>query len=183
MDHQTFVRPPSASVCNAADQAPSAWLFFKIMNVSGAEAVVAAASPWVGQGESACLVRPYVDVMTESELHVTMTSGTWILLTETMTSLIINRFLKGFSTIAGSVLTAYIQLGVPAQNLVTSSVMSIPASIAISKMRLPELEEPVTRGNVVVDRGHEDGKNRPANALHAFSKGATFGLIVAGQIL
>lgn len=39
----------------------SAWLFFKLMAVSGAEAVVAAASPWVGQGESACLVRPYVD--------------------------------------------------------------------------------------------------------------------------
>jgi CNT family concentrative nucleoside transporter len=39
----------------------SAWFFFKIMAVSGAEAVVAAASPWVGQGESACLVRPYVD--------------------------------------------------------------------------------------------------------------------------
>ena len=38
-----------------------AWLFFKLMNVSGAEAVVAAASPFVGQGESACLVRPYVD--------------------------------------------------------------------------------------------------------------------------
>ena len=57
----------------------SAWFFFKIMNVSGAEAVVAAASPWIGQGESACLVRPYVDIMTESELHLTMTSGTYLL--------------------------------------------------------------------------------------------------------
>lgn len=54
----------------------SAWFFFKIMNVSGAEAVVAAASPFIGQGESACLVKPYVDLMTESELHLTMTSGT-----------------------------------------------------------------------------------------------------------
>jgi len=140
-----------------------AWFFFKTMNVSGAEAVVAAASPWIGQGESACLVRPYVDLMTESELHLTMTSG--------------------FSTIAGSVLGAYISLGVPAQNLVTSSVMSIPASIAISKMRVPETEEPVTRGNVVVDRGSHDKHGPPANALHAFSRGATFGLIVAGQIL
>jgi len=139
-----------------------AWLFLKLMNVSGAEAVVAAASPWIGQGESACLVRPYVDLMTESELHVTMTSG--------------------FSTIAGSVLIAYINLGVPPQNLITSSVMSIPASIAISKMRLPETEEPVTRGRVTVDRG-ENAKNKPANALHAFSQGAVFGLIVAGQIL
>lgn len=73
-------------------------------------------------------------------------------------------------------------MGVPPQNLVTSSVMSIPASIAISKMRVPELEEPVTRGRVVVDRGEKE-VNRPANALHAFSKGATFGVIVAGQIL
>lgn len=131
------------------------------MNVSGAEAVVAAASPFIGQGESACLVKPYVDLMTDSEIHLVMTSG--------------------FATIAGSVLAAYINLGIPAQNLITSSVMSIPASIAISKMRLPELEEPVTRGRVVVDRGEE--KNRPANALHAFAQGAVFGLIVAGQIL
>ncbi|KAF8230168.1 hypothetical protein L208DRAFT_1400878 [Tricholoma matsutake] len=139
-----------------------AWLFFKLMNISGAEAIVAAASPFIGQGESACLVRPYVDLMTASELHVTLTSG--------------------FSTIAGSVLVAYINLGVPAQNLVTSSVMSIPASISISKMRVPETEEPVTRGRVTVDRG-ESKERAPANALHAFSQGAVFGLIVAGQIL
>ncbi|KIK47142.1 hypothetical protein CY34DRAFT_799685 [Suillus luteus UH-Slu-Lm8-n1] len=139
-----------------------AWFFFKLMNVSGAEAVVAAASPWVGQGESACLVKPYVDIMTPSEIHLVMTSG--------------------FSTISGSVLTAYVALGVPPQNLITSSVMSIPASIAISKMRIPEVEEPVTRGRIIVDRGETD-KNRPANALHAFSLGGLFGLNVAGQIL
>jgi concentrative nucleoside transporter, CNT family len=52
-----------------------AWFFFKTMNVSGAEAVVAAASPFIGLGESACLVRPYVEIMTESELHLVMTSG------------------------------------------------------------------------------------------------------------
>ncbi|KAG6888006.1 hypothetical protein C0992_009959, partial [Termitomyces sp. T32_za158] len=63
---------------------------------------------------------------------------------------------SGFSTIAGSVLIAYINLGVPPQNLVTSSVMSIPASISISKMRLPEMEEPVTRGTVIVDRGEKE---------------------------
>ena len=79
-------------------------------------------------------------------------------------------------------LAAYINLGVPAQNLVTSSVMSIPASIAISKMRIPETDEPVTRGHIVVDRG-EGNAGGPANALHAFSQGAVFGLIVAGKIL
>jgi CNT family concentrative nucleoside transporter len=49
------------------------------MNVSGAEAVVAAASPWVGQGESACLVKPYVDIMTPSEIHLVMTSGLFVI--------------------------------------------------------------------------------------------------------
>ncbi|KZV69356.1 H+/nucleoside cotransporter [Peniophora sp. CONT] len=140
-----------------------AWFFFKTMNVSGAEAVVAAASPFIGQGESACLVGPYVDLMTASELHLVMTSG--------------------FSTIAGSVLGAYINLGIPAVNLITASMMSIPASIAISKMRMPEVDEPVTRGRVIVDRGDLDSVDRPANALHAFAKGAIFGVKVAGQIL
>ncbi|KAN0091197.1 Na+ dependent nucleoside transporter C-terminus domain containing protein [Tylopilus felleus] len=140
-----------------------AWFFFKLLNVSGAEAVVASASPWVGMGESACLVKPYVNIMTRSEIHLVMTSG--------------------FSTISGAVLSAYVSLGVPAENLVTSSVMSIPASIAISKLRMPEVDEPVTRGRVVVDRGEEKPENAPVNALHAFSKGGLFGLNVAGQIL
>ena len=132
------------------------------MNISGAEAVIAAGSPFVGIGESACLVKPYVDIMTDSEIHLTMTSG--------------------FSTISGSVLLAYINLGVPAQNLITSSVMSIPASIAVSKMRYPETEVPVTRGRVIVDRGNT-GPDPPTNTLHAFSQGAIFGLVVAGLII
>lgn len=69
---------------------------------------------------------------------------------------------SGFSTIAGSVLAAYINLGVPPQNLVTSSVMSIPASLAISKLRMPETEVPVTRGHVTIDRG-EDDKHAPVS--------------------
>jgi len=140
-----------------------AWFFFKILDISGAEAVVAAASPLVGPSEAACLVRPYIDVMTESEIHLVMTSG--------------------FSTIAGTLLSVYLNFGVPAQNLVTASVMSIPASIAISKLRIPETEEPVTRGRVVVDRGAENAKNAPVNALHAYAKGAVFGLVVVGQVI
>ncbi|KAI6021479.1 Na+ dependent nucleoside transporter C-terminus-domain-containing protein, partial [Pisolithus microcarpus] len=129
-----------------------AWFFFKLMNVSGAEAVVAAASPWVGLGESACLVKPYVDTMTASELHLCMTSA------------------QGFSTISGAVLSAYISFGVPPQNLIHLFL----------KMRVPETEEPVTRGRVIVDRA---SKIVPVNALHAFSRGGLFGLKVAGYIL
>ena len=61
--------------------------------------------------------------------------------------------------------------------------MSIPASITISKLRVPEVEEPVTRGRVVVDRGEEDTKHAPVNALHAFAKGGVLGLILVGQVI
>jgi len=43
--------------------------FFWAMRVSGAEAVVAAASPFIGQGESAMLIRPFVAHLTQAELH------------------------------------------------------------------------------------------------------------------
>ena len=49
---------------------------FNIMNISWAEAVVATSLPWVAQSRSACLVEPYVDLMTQSELHLIMASST-----------------------------------------------------------------------------------------------------------
>lgn len=133
--------------------------FFFTMRVSGAEAVVAAASPFIGQGESAMLIRPFIAHLTLAELHQTMCSG--------------------FATIAGSVLIAYISLGVNPQALVSSCVMSIPASLAVSKMRWPETEETLTSGRVVIP---EDDEHRSANALEAFTNGAWLGLKIAGMI-
>lgn len=75
--------------------------FFWSLRVSGAEAVVAAASPFIGQGESAMLIKPFVAHLTQAELHQVMCSG--------------------FATIAGSVLLAYIALGVNAQALICTS--------------------------------------------------------------
>lgn len=133
--------------------------FFWCMRVSGAEAVVAAASPFIGQGESAMLIRPFVPHLTMAELHQVMCSG--------------------FATIAGSVLIAYIMMGVNAQALVSSCVMSIPASLACSKLRWPEEEESLTAGRVVIPDNEE---HRSANALHAFSTGAWLGLKIAAMI-
>lgn len=133
--------------------------FFWAMRVSGAEAVVAAASPFIGQGESAMLIKPFVEHLTQAELHQVMCSG--------------------FATIAGSVLIAYISLGVNAQALVSSCVMSIPASLAISKLRYPETEETLTTGRVVIP---DDDEHKAANSLHAFANGAWLGLKIAGMI-
>ncbi|KAK8208487.1 H+/nucleoside cotransporter-like protein [Phyllosticta capitalensis] len=134
--------------------------FFWSMRISGAEAVVAAASPFIGQGESAMLIKPFVAHLTMAEIHQVMCSG--------------------FATIAGSVLVSYIAMGVNPQALVSSCVMSIPASIAMSKLRWPEEEETLTNGRVVVP---EDEDHKAANALQAFANGAWLGLKIAGMIM
>ncbi|CAZ83461.1 unnamed protein product [Tuber melanosporum] len=133
--------------------------FFWSMQVSGAEAVVAAASPFVGQGESAMLIRPFVAHLTQAEIHQVMTSG--------------------FATIAGSVLVAYISMGVNPQALISSCVMSIPASLAVSKLRYPETEESLTAGKVVIP----EDENSSVNSLHAFADGAWLGLKIAGMVM
>ncbi|PWY88393.1 hypothetical protein BO70DRAFT_286277 [Aspergillus heteromorphus CBS 117.55] len=133
--------------------------FFWCMRVSGAEAVVAAASPFIGQGESAMLIKPFIPYLTMAEVHQIMCSG--------------------FATIAGSVLVAYIGMGVSPQALISSCVMSIPASLAVSKLRWPEEEDTLTAGNVTVP---EDEDHKAANALHAFTNGAWTGINIAGLI-
>lgn len=134
--------------------------FFWSMKVSGAEAVVASASPFIGQGESAMLIRPFVPHLTMAEMHQIMCSG--------------------FATIAGSVLVAYISMGLNPQALISSCVMSIPASLAFSKLRYPEEEETLTAGRVVIP---DDDEHKAANALHAFANGAWLGLKIAGMIV
>ncbi|TDZ49785.1 Solute carrier family 28 member 3 [Colletotrichum trifolii] len=133
---------------------------FWALRVSGAEAVVAAATPFIGQGESAMLVRPFVAHMTKAEIHQIMTCG--------------------FATISGSTLVAYINLGLNAQAMVSSCVMSIPASIAISKLRYPEKEETLTAGKVVIP---DDDEHDAKNAIHAFANGAWLGIKIAGTIV
>lgn len=134
--------------------------FFYTMEVSGAEAVVAAASPFVGQGESAMLIKPFIPHLTDAELHQVMTSG--------------------FATIAGSVMAAYIQLGISPLALVSSCVMSIPASLAISKLRYPETEETLTAGTITIP---DDEEEKHANWLHAFSNGSWLGIKIGGMIV
>lgn len=139
----------------------AAWGAFKLFGISGAEAVVAVASPFIGQGENCVLTRPFVKSFTRSEFHQVLVSG--------------------FAAIAGSVLIAYINLGVSGRDLVTSSVMSIPASIAASKMRYPETQESYTAGRVEVS-AEEDEDEKATDFFHALSKGAWLGAKVAAII-
>jgi CNT family concentrative nucleoside transporter len=58
--------------------------------------------------------------------------------------------------------------------------MSIPASLAISKLRYPENEESLTAGNIIIP---QDMDNRPSNSLHAFANGSWLGIKVGGMIV
>lgn len=136
-----------------------AWFFFKLMGISGAESVVAAASPFIGQGENAVLVQSFLDLMTRAELFQVLVSG--------------------FATIAGSVFLAYVNMGVDPTHLITAAVMSIPASIAAAKLVVPETDEPVTAGSVNIEINE---KGDAVDPLHAFSNGAWLGVKVAALI-
>ncbi|CAO3635031.1 unnamed protein product [Mucor hiemalis] len=129
--------------------------FMCILQVSGAEAIVAVASPFLGQGENALLIKPFLPYLTNSEMHQVMCSG--------------------FATISGSVLYGYIAMGVSGQALLTSCIMSIPCSLAVSKMRVPEDDVPITAHEVRVPPSEE----KPSNALHAASFGAATGMNIS----
>ena len=106
------------------------WVMMRTMKTSGAESLSCAANVFVGQTEAPLTIKPYLSQLTKSELHSVMTGG--------------------FATIAGGVMAAYIALGIPAEHLISASVISAPAALAVSKLFYPETEKPQTRGKIEI---------------------------------
>lgn len=94
------------------------------MGTTAGESLNAAGNIFIGQTEAPLMIRPLLPDMTKSELHAVMTGG--------------------FATIAGGVLASYIHFGVPANHLISASVMSAPAALAMSKLIYPECEKSKT---------------------------------------
>ncbi len=136
-----------------------AWVMKKGMGTSGAETLSASANIFVGMVEAPLTIRPYIAKMTESELLCVMTAG--------------------MATVAGGVMGAYIgmlQGSFPniAGHLMAASVMSAPAAIVVSKLLVPETEEPVT-----VDSLHSKHVDTNSNVFEATASGAETGLKIA----
>jgi CNT family concentrative nucleoside transporter len=107
-----------------------AYVFTKLMRISGAESLVAAGNIFVGI-ESALTVKPYLSRMTRSELCTILTAG--------------------MATVASNVLALYVfslKAVFPeiAGHLVSASLLSAPAALVMSKVILPEKEVPKTLG-------------------------------------
>lgn len=136
-----------------------AWVMQRVVGTSGAETLSVAGNIFVGQTEAPLLIKPFVGTMTYSELNTVMVGG--------------------FATIAGGVMAAYVAMLSPffpdiAGHLLTASVMNAPAALVISKVLVPELGEPKTRGSVRLAIEREE-----ANAIDAAAAGAAQGLRLA----
>ena len=137
-------------------------LFHRTLGLSGAESLAGGSNVFVGV-ESAMAVRPYLASMTRSELLTLMTCG--------------------MSTVAATTLALYVlflrdTFPLIAGHLVSASVMSIPAAAMVSKLILPEIDQPATLGRVP---DGQVGDPQP-NTLAALMTGSSDGLRMAAGI-
>nr|CAD2195103.1 unnamed protein product [Meloidogyne enterolobii] len=125
-----------------------AWLMQFTMGTTATESLNACGCVFLGNAESPMLIRPYIEKMTNSELHAIMTTG--------------------FSCIAGSVFAVFISFGACPRYLLSAAVMGAPGSLACSKLLYPETEESITKG--VDDLDLPPSKER--NAMECVASGS-----------
>jgi CNT family concentrative nucleoside transporter len=86
----------------------------------------------------------------------------------------------GMSTVAGSVLLAYVNIlggGAFAGHLVTASILSAPAGLLLAKIMIPETEHPVTMAGVQAPVENSDG-----NIIDAAAEGALNAMKLAAYV-
>ncbi len=146
-----------------------AYVFSRLMGLSGAEALSVAGNIFLGQTESPLMIKGYLSSMSNSEMLLVMTGG--------------------MATLAGGVLAAYIaMLGGDdpvmrvefAKHLLTASVMAAPGAIIFSKILLP----PVGEINKTVTVSRNKFGDNPLDALTGgTSQGIKLAVNVAGMLL
>lgn len=146
-----------------------AYVFSRLMGLSGAEALSVAGNIFLGQTESPLMIKGYLSKMSDSELLLVMSGG--------------------MATLAGGVLAAYIaMLGGDdpvlrlefAKHLLTASVMAAPGAIIFSKMIVP----PVGAVNKDVKVTKEKFGDNPLEAITTgTSEGIKLAVNVAGMLL
>jgi concentrative nucleoside transporter, CNT family len=139
----------------------AAWLMTRIMGASGAESLNVAASIFMGQTEAPVTIRPFLPDLTRSELMTVMTSG--------------------MAHVSGSIMAAYFAFGAEPRHVLSAVIMTAPGTILVSKMLVPETEQPRTAGKVVMPEGEEE-KEKKENLLGAIARGTSDGLHMALNI-
>ena len=139
----------------------AAWLMTRVMGASGAESLNVAASIFMGQTEAPVTIRPFLPDLTRSELMTVMTSG--------------------MAHVSGSIMAAYFAFGAEPRHVLSAVIMTAPGTILVSKMLIPETEQPRTAGKVVMPEEEEE-KEKKENLLGAIARGTGDGLHMALNI-
>lgn len=135
----------------------------RIMGTSGAESTCVAASIVMGQTEAPVTIRPFLELLTESELFTVMTSG--------------------MAHVSGAVMAAYVAIaGVSISHLLTAVIMTAPATLMLAKMFVPETGKPVTAGTVSVEV-EKPGVNLIDAAARGAGDGLQLALNIAGMLI
>ena len=133
----------------------------RIMGASGAESLNVAASIFMGQTEAPVTIRPFLPDLTRSELMTVMTSG--------------------MAHVSGSIMAAYFAYGAEPRHVLSAVIMTAPGTILVSKMLVPETEEPKTAGKVIMNLEEEEAEKHE-NLLGAIARGTSAGLHMALNI-
>ncbi|MBU6399820.1 MAG: Na+ dependent nucleoside transporter domain protein [Verrucomicrobia bacterium] len=135
-----------------------AWVMRRCMGTSGSETLAAATNIFLGQTESALVIKAYLEGMTRSEVMALMTIG--------------------MSTIASGVMVVYALMGASSGHLLTASVMSAPAALLIAKVMFPETQASQTAAGAPVRL-----ERTFTNSIDALCRGAGEGVTLAINIL
>lgn len=131
-----------------------AFVLKKTMGIDGPLGLVVSTNVFLGMVEAPLVIRPYIKALTRSELFVMMTCG--------------------MAMIAGTVMVVYAGFlhGIvphPLGQLLTASLISVPASLVVGRLMVPETATPSSGGLVPPDtyRGSMDAITKgTADGLH-----------------
>lgn len=135
-----------------------AWIMEKTMRTSGIESLSGASNVFIGQCEAPLLIKHYLSSATRSEVFSIMVCG--------------------FATIAGGVMSVYIQMGISPTILLSSSIISVPGALLLSKILIPPSNNTKTLldlKNTIINTG--------TNPLDSLAKGANEGMRLSLSII
>lgn len=124
----------------------------RVMGTSRAESISAASNIFVGHTEAPLTVKPYLARMSRSELFTVMVGG--------------------LASVAGTMLAAYIALGIPAEYVLAAMFMAAPAGIVVAKTFYPETGE-TSDAAVLVSTARGAEAAEPSTQASAQSAGAS----------
>jgi CNT family concentrative nucleoside transporter len=88
---------------------------------------------------------------------------------------------SGMAHVSGSIMAAYFAFGAEPRHVLSAVIMTAPGTILVSKMLVPETEQPRTAGKVVMPEDEAE-KERKENLLGAIARGTGDGLHMALNI-